>query len=358
MAYTTIDDPSEYFTTLLYTGNATDDRNLTNDANAGDFQPDLLWIKERSSTSSHQLHDSIRESSKAVMSDNNAAEDVDANRVQAFQSNGFQVGTASTVNQDGITMVAWQWKGTGGTRTAFASEADNANNEYDLHANQAAGFSINAYVGTGANSTVPHGLGAAPDFVVTKQRSQGSRGWTTWTNAFSGTQAIDLNETGAVYTSATSWNSTVPSSSAVSLGTRIGTNEDGRNFIMYCFRSIKGYSKIGRYVGNGSANGPFIYTGFKPAWVLVKRFDTGSGFSGAWDIHDSTRGEGVNPTNESLIASATNVESDDQPLDFLSNGWKVRHDLQGANISGGSYLYYAIAESPFVSSEGVPTTAR
>ena len=127
---------------------------------------------------------------------------------------------------------------------------------------------------------------------------------------------------------------------------------------MYIFKSIQGFSKIGTYTGNGSTDGPFIYTGFKPAWVLVKRFDSGSGFSGAWDIHDSTRGEGVNPTNESLIGNATNVESDDQPLDFLSNGWKVRHDLQGANISGGSYLYYAIAENPFVSSEGVPTTAR
>ena len=355
MAYTDIDDPSAYFTTLLYTGNATDDRNLTNSANAGDFQPDLLWLKERGSTSSHQLHDSIRESSKAVMSDNNAAEDVDANRVQAFQSNGFQVGTASTVNQDGITMVAWQWKGTGGTRTAFASEADNANNEYDLHANQAAGFSINAYVGTGANSTVPHGLGAAPDFVVTKQRSQGSRGWTTWTNALAGNQALDLNDNVAAYTSTTSWNSTVPSSSAISLGTRIGTNEDGRNFIMYCFRSIKGYSKIGRYVGNGSANGPFIYTGFKPAWIMFKKTsDTGD-----WIIMDAKRTNEFNPTNGTLYANLNNAEATSIDRgDCVSNGYKLRNTSAAVNSSGATYIYMAFAEHPFVSSQGVPTTAR
>ena len=126
MAYTTIDDPSAYFTTLLYTGDANDNRNLTNDANAGDFKPDWLWLKERSSTSSHQMVDSIRGTTPAFLVDSGGAEDDDANRVQAFQTNGFQVGTASTVNQNTITMVAWQWKGTGGTRTAFASEADNA----------------------------------------------------------------------------------------------------------------------------------------------------------------------------------------------------------------------------------------
>jgi len=354
MAYTTIDDPSAYFTTLLYTGNATDDRNLTNSANAGDFQPDLLWLKERGSTSSHQLHDSIRESSKAVMSDNNAAEDVDANRVQAFQSNGFQVGTASTVNQNTITMVAWQWKGTGGTRTAFESEADNANNEYDLHVNQAAGFSINAYVGTGANSTVPHGLGAAPDFVVTKQRSQGSRGWTTWTNALAGTQALDLNETNGVYTSATSWNSTVPSSSAISLGTRVGTNEDGRNFIMYCFKSIQGYSKISSYIGNGSTDGTFVYTGFKPGWLMVKGI---SANSREWFLFDGKR-DPINPFAKYVKAESTDAEASSAFGDFLSNGFKVRSDGASYNASGQTFIYYAIAEHPFVSSEGVPVTAK
>ena len=167
MAYTTIDDPSEYFTTLLYTGNATDNRNLTNSANAGDFKPDWLWLKERTSTSSHQLHDSTRGSSFAVMSDSTAVEDEDANRVQAFQTNGFQVGTASTVNQNTITMVAWQWKANGGTATATISESGN-NPAAVVQANATAGFSIIAYTGTGAAGTIAHGLGVKPSYIIIK----------------------------------------------------------------------------------------------------------------------------------------------------------------------------------------------
>jgi len=366
MAYTDIDDPSAYFTTLLYTGNATDNRNLTNDANAGDFKPDLLWIKERSSTSSHQLVDSTRGSSFALMSDSTAVEDEDANRVQAFQTNGFQVGTASTVNQDTITMVAWQWKVNGGTTTTNdVSSTGVGSIDSVIQANTDAGISIVTYTGNGTEgASIAHGLGVAPELVIIKGRSHADD-WPVF-NGTSTTTSRSLHfQTTLAEIPVSSynfwnlyWDETRPSSTVVTLGVDAKLNGNTRTFVGYCFNSIQGYSKIGKYIGNGSADGPFIYTGFKPAWVIVKRFDTGSGFSGAWDIHDSTRGEGVNPTNESLIGSATNVESTDQPLDFLSNGWKVRHDLQGANYAGGSYLYMAFAERPFVTSEGTPTVAK
>jgi len=352
MAYTTIDDPSVYFQIALYTSNDTN-RTITNDGNS-DLQPDFLWGKSRSFPEDHNLVNTLIGVNKYQVSNTNAAEAQDTDRCTGVTSDGFSVGTDHRWNRGSGNMVVWQWKGTGGTRTAFASEADNANNEYDLHVNQAAGFSINAYVGTGANSTVPHGLGAAPDFVVTKQRSQGSRGWTTWTNALAGTQALDLNETNGVYTSATSWNSTVPSSSAISLGTRVGTNEDGRNFIMYCFKSIQGYSKIGSYIGNGSTNGPFIYTGFKPGWLIVKGI---SANSREWFLFDGKR-DPINPFAKYVKAESTDAEASSAFGDFLSNGFKVRSDGASYNASGQTFIYYAIAEHPFVSSEGVPVTAK
>ena len=349
MAYTTIDDPSKYFQTLLYTGNGSNNRALVNDGNS-DLQPDWIWFKERNSTSVHQLLDSSRGLNKALSSNDNNAEETYA-YLSSFDSDGFTFDQSDgSTNENNNTFVAWQWKANGGTTTTNdASSTSVGNNDSVIQANTEAGFSIVTFTSPGSGLTIAHGLGGKPDLIISKSLESTEK-WSVHTTLLDGSlDYLRLSETDAAGNSSFS----LPTS------TVFGYNgSDDVDYVAYCFRSIQGYSKIGTYTGNGSADGPFIYTGFKPAWVLVKRFDTGSGFSGAWDIHDSTRGEGVNPTNESLIASATNVESDDQPLDFLSNGWKVRHDLQGANISGGSYLYYAIAESPFVSSKGVPTTAR
>ena len=355
MAYTTIDDPSEYFTTLLYTGNATDNRNLTNSANAGDFKPDWLWLKERSSTSSHQLHDSTRGSSFALMSDSTAVEDEDANRVQAFQTNGFQVGTASTVNQDGITMVAWQWKANGGTT---ASNTDGSITS-TVQANTDAGFSIVTYTGTGSNATVGHGLGAVPDMVIVKNRTASDNWGVQLANALGNTNALRLNNTDAYSGSngALWWNDTSPTSTTISIGTRNEVNQNTKNYVMYCFKNIQGYSKIGSYVGNGSTNGPFIYTGFKPAWVMVK--GTSSGRE-SWQIVDNKRNPLNTGNGKRIFPNNTNAESssDSEGFDFLSNGFKLRNSSGGGNTSGATYIYMAFAEHPFVSSEGVPTTAR
>ena len=357
MAYTTIDDPSEYFTTLLYTGNATDNRNLTNSANAGDFKPDWLWLKERSSTSSHQLHDSTRGSSFALMSDSTAVEDEDANRVQAFQTNGFQVGTASTVNQDGITMVAWQWKANGGTT---ASNTDGSITS-TVQANTTAGFSIVTYTGNATEgATFGHGLGATPDLVIVKGRADADN-WAVFNGTSTTTSRslhLDTNDAEIPVSSYNFWNlywdETRPSSTVVTLGVDSKVNKNSGTKVAYCFRSIQGYSKIGSYVGNGSTNGPFAYTGFKPAWLMVKGI---SANSREWFLFDGTRNP-TNPFNKYVKAESTDAEASSTFGDFCSNGFKVRSDGASYNSSGETFFYYAIAENPFVSSEGVPTTAR
>ena len=345
MAYTTIDDPSEYFTTLLYTGNATDNRNLTNSANAGDFKPDWLWLKERSSTSSHQLHDSNRGTSFAVMSDSNAVEDEDANRVQAFQTNGFQVGTASTVNQDGITMVAWQWKANGGTTTTNdASATSVGNNDSVIQANTTAGFSIVTFTSPGSGLTIAHGLGGKPDLIISKSR-ESTENWGVHTTLIDGSlDYLRLSETDAKGNSGFS----LPTS------TVFGYNgSDDIDYIAYCFRSIQGYSKIGTYVGNNNANGTFIYLGFKAAWIMIKRTDSTS----SWSIIDTKR-DTHNIARNVMIADGVGPESNYAAdyYDILSNGIKMRNTFGDHN--NGNFIYMAFAESPFVSSKGVPTTAR
>jgi len=345
MAYTTIDDPSEYFTTLLYTGNATDDRNLTNDANAGNFKPDWLWLKERTSTSSHQMLDSTRGTSVAVLPDSNSAEDTDANRVQAFQTNGFQVGTASTVNENSETYVAWQWKANGGTTTTNdASSTGVGNNDSVIQANTTAGFSIVTFTSPGSGLTIAHGLGGKPDLIISKSR-ESTENWGVHTTLIDGSlDYLRLSETDAKGNSGFS----LPTS------TVFGYNgSDDIDYIAYCFRSIQGYSKIGTYVGNNNANGTFIYLGFKAAWIMIKRTDSTS----SWSIIDTKR-DTHNIARNVMIADGVGPESNYAAdyYDILSNGIKMRNTFGDHN--NGNFIYMAFAESPFVSSKGVPTTAR
>ena len=353
MAYTTIDDPSVYFQTALYTGNETN-RTITNDGNS-DLQPDFLWVKNRTHAEDHNLVNTLIGVNKYQVSNTNAGEASDTDRCTGVTSDGFTIGTDHRWNRGSGNYAVWQWLCTGGTRTATAGEADNANNEYDLHANQDAGFSINAYVGTGANSTVPHGLGAVPDMVIVKKRSSTDDWGVQLANVLGNTNALRLNNTDAYGGSngAGWWNDTSPTSTTVSLGTRSEVNQDTKNYIMYCFKNIQGYSKIGKYTGNGSTDGPFIYTGFKPAWVIVKGTSSGR----EWFIFDGTRNP-TNPFNKYVKAESTDAEASSTFGDFCSNGFKVRSDGASYNTNGQTFIYMAFAESPFVSSKGVPTTAR
>ena len=352
MAYTTIDDGSAHFHTLLYTGNGSDDRNLTNDANAGDFKPDWLWIKQRSAERGHIIVDSSRGATKRIRPDSNAAEDTKADHIQAFLTDGFQVGTNNTTNVNSGTYVAWQWKANGGTTTSFS---ESGNNPAGAHqANTTAGFSIVTYTGTGANGTVAHGLGAKPN-VMLQKKIGGDASWVVYHDKVASDPATDyliLNESSANADYAPHFNDTEPTSTVFTVGTDGAVNSDGVTNIMYCFTEIKGYSKFGSYTGNGNADGTFAYTGFKPAWIMVKRTDG----SNDWIVFDSKR-LGYNGDNKRLYPNQIYVE-DTTGFDLLSNGFKTRMTGTTLNGSGNSYVYMAFAEHPFVSSEGVPTTAR
>ena len=259
------------------------------------------------------------------------------------------MGTSNRVNGNTDQMVAWQWKSNGGTT---ASNSDGSITS-TVQANTTAGFSIVTYTGTGSNGTIGHGLGVAPSWVLCKDRD-GTGVWVTWQNTLAGNEALELQSTNAVADEPTSWNSTVPSSTVFSVGTRGGTNASSSNFVAYCFAEKQGYSKFGSYTGNGSTNGAFIYTGFKPAFVLIKATDIDE-----WRIYDHKRANAFNVINVRLKAHTSAAESqDDNECDFLSNGVKFRSNSGGVNSSGQAYIYMAFAESPFVSSDGVPTTAR
>ena len=349
MAYTTIDDPSAHFHTLTYSGDSNDDRNITNSANAGDFKPDWLWIKERTSTSSNQLIDSTRGARYSVLSDSANAEDDDTNRIQSFNTNGFQVGTASTVNENSQTYVAWQWKANGGT----TSSNGNGSITSTVQANTTAGFSIVTYAGSNSASTVGHGLGAVPEVIFVKNRDA-SANWKSYHKPILETHTLSLNGNGAK-ADQESFNDTAPTSTVFSLlGNTDNVNRSGEDFVAYCFTPIKGYSKFGSYKGTGDANGTFVYTGFKPAWLLFK---LASASGEHWRIFDNKRST-FNVTNKHLFASVTSAESAETGCDFLSNGFKWRNSDDHQNGSGKTYIYLAFAEHPFVSSKGAPVTAR
>ena len=271
MAYTTIDDPSEYFQTAIYNGNSST-LAVTSQGNAT-IAPDWIWIKRRSSTSTHALFDSTRGRAKSLGSEANDAEFNTADTSKdliSFDTDGFTVGPANQRNTNGAsqTFVAWQWKANGGTTSSNTDGSITST----VQANTDAGFSIVSYTGTGSAATVGHGLGAIPDMVIVKRRNSADNWGVQLPNALGSTNALRLNLTDSYggANGAEWWEDTSPTSTTVSIGTRSEVNSNTSTYIMYCFKNIQGYSKIGKYIGNGSTNGTFVYTGFKPAWVLVK----------------------------------------------------------------------------------------
>jgi len=358
MAYTTIDDPSAYFNTLLYSGNAGTNA-LTNSANAGDFQPDWLWIKCRNSAVSHQVFDTSRqtsgESTLVIRPNSTDAEsNVSGDGMTSIDSNGFTLngnGAGGGMNESGKTYVAWQWKANGGTT---ASNTDGSITS-TVQANTTAGFSIVTFTGTGNDGdSYGHGLTSAPELVIPKRRDSTSN-WQGYAFDGGNSQYWYLNLTNAFVS--TSGNSAASSSSVITTDGSGDSNPNGGTVVSYCFHSVQGYSKIGRYTGNSSADGAFVYTGFKPAWVMFKK---SSGVDG-WGIFDNKRGyqNATNPLDAYLQPNTNGAESaESDSIDFLSNGFKWRISSGFRNESGSTYIYMAFAEHPFVSSEGVPTTAR
>ena len=350
MAYTTIDDPSAHFQTVLYSGNGST-QSITNSGNS-DLQPDWLWFKNRNDTQVHQLFDTNRGIANSLRSNGTDAENTDSpnDRLTAINSDGFSLGDDGNPNNGSNTYACWQWKANGGT----TSSNSNGSITSTVQANTTAGFSIVTYTGTGSTATVGHSLGVVPSMIIIKSRNTSGRHWSVYHGSLGATKYVYLDDTDAAITSASRFNDTAPTSSVFTVHTDGDVNGSGTNHVAYCFVEKQGYSKFGSYTGNGNADGAFVYTGFRPAWVMAKRFDN----SNSWTIRDSTRSS-INVMQKSLFADLNNAESDssDYNFDFLSNGFKQRNANGIDNANGGTYLYMAFAEHPFVSSEGVPATA-
>ena len=354
MAYTTIDDPSAYFQTMIYTGNGAV-RSLTNDGNS-DLQPDWIWIKRRDSTGNHMSIDSTRGVTKVVYPHIANLEETLSNRVTSFDSDGYSTANEDA-NTDTGTFVAWQWKANAGT----TSSNSNGDITSTVQASSTAGFSIVTYTATAtAGDTVGHGLSSQPEMIMVKKRAGGDDyGWGVWHTGLSnnnGTKQLILDTSAAEATQDMFNDAIFPSSSATVFATGQNNHTNfpsGATYVAYCFNSVQGYSKFGKYTGNNNASGPFVYTGFKPAWLMIKRTDNSEG----WHIVDHKRD--VNENNARLQAETNGGEDTSEGgLDMLSNGFKIKTTWAGFNADGGSYIYMVVAEHPFVSSKGVPTTAR
>jgi hypothetical protein len=353
MAYTTIDDPSAYFQATTYTG-AGASQTVTNDGNS-DLQPDFLWIKRRNAGYAHALFDSNRGlgSSNPPMleSDSTAAENSNQNWISGVSTDGFTIGiNEQNLSNASGTYVAWQWKANGGTT---ASNSDGSITS-TVQANQDAGFSIVTYTGTGSANTVGHGLADTPDVIIFKNRDD-TNVWATYHQGIGNNEKLVLNTTAAEDEDGSFMNGTLPTSSVFSVGASVNTNGSGDNYVAYCFAEKQGYSKFGKYVGNGVADGTFIYTGFKPAFIMVKTIS----LVDEWNVYDNRR-SGFNPNNDALYAS--NVVAEDAGstyafMDIVSNGFKLRRATYSPNQSS-TYIYMAFAENPFVTSTGIPATAR
>ena len=349
MAYTTINKSSLHFNTNLYTGNN------SNTAHTGiGFQPDFVWLKVRNANGAHYLYDAIRGANKDINSNDDTAENTTTQNLMSFDSDGYTVGTSNSVNTNGETMVGWNWKaGTG----QGSSNTDGSINTTYTSVNTTAGFSISQYTGTGnSGATVGHGLGAAPGLILIKNISANSTNWGVYHKSLGGTKAIFLDLNNAADTNSKYFNDTDPTSSVFTLGNYNDENSSGENHIAYCFAEKTGYSKFGSYTGNGNADGAFVYTGFKPAFVMIKKTD-GTGY---WVIQDNKRTStsGTNPNDKWIYPNESDAEYDasSYPMDLLSNGFKIRHNGNYQNTAN-NYIYMAFGQS-LVGSNNVPCTAR
>ncbi len=348
MAYTTINKSTEHFNTKLYTGNGS-----TQSITGVGFQPDLVWAKARNAANSHLWYDKIRGVHNYIRSDQTAAEGTATNTLTSFDSDGFTVGDGDNGNASGANGVAWNWK---------AGGAGSANTDGDINStvsvNQTAGFSIVKWTSndvTGA--TIGHGLGTVPSIVLIKNTST-AQDWIMYHKSLGNSNILKLNSTASTNAGTGSFYGTTPTNSVFTVGSDNSTRgANGNVMIAYCFAEKTGYSKFGSYTGNGGADGPFIYTGFKPAWVLFKRSSSGEN----WSLYDNKR-LGYNPQayglrpNINLAESTYGAGGTAGAVDFVSNGFKIRES--GTNINDGTYIYMAFAEAPLVGTNNIPCTAR
>ena len=340
MAFTTINKSTDYFNTKLYTGNGS-----TQTISGVGHQPDLVWVKQRNGLAYHQLTDAVR-----GVNSQSASNDVGMGAsnacVTAFNSDGFALGSNGDVNGNTLTYASWNWKANG----QGSSNTDGTINSTYTSASTTSGFSIVQFTGTGANATVGHGLGVAPSVIITKPTSTEGT-WRVYNEALGNTQYLTLNTTAAQGTGSTMWNGS-PTNQVFTLGSSSDTNGSGVTFIAYCFAEKKGFSKMGKYTGTGNVDGAFVYTGFKPAWVLIKNTTA----TEAWFLYDNKRGyngamKALFPDEEAAEGGAADN------IDLLSNGFKLK--TAGAILnSATTFSYIAFAAAPFVGTNNVPATAR
>ena len=357
MAYTTINDPSEYFHTQLYTGDGNTNRDITNDANAGDFQPDWLWIKNRTDGSTqHHWFNSTVGMPNHLNSDLADVEQTATNKATALNSDGFRIQDHVQVNGSGKNYVAWQWKANGGTTTTNDASATSVGTIDSVYqANTTAGLSIVTYTGTGSAGTIAHGLGATPTVYIIKNRER-SDTWRVAAEVLGYGDQLLLNDTDAEANDNNTFNNTAPTSTVFSVGTRNAVNANGENHVAWVFAPKQGYSHFGTYKGNGSSDGPIVYTGFKPAWIMIKHRGSGGN---DWILIDSTRFP-TNVVSKYVRVNTSDAETDQYNIDvdILSNGFKLRGNSGNINTNNSQHFFMAFAEHPIVSSTGVPVTAR
>jgi len=351
MAFATINKGADYFVPVLYTGTGSSTSITTG------FGPDLVWIKGNVAGTAHYWFDSVRGTGRNISSNSTDAEvnwtGGPEGSVSAFNSTSFSLSadTNGNANYSGRSYFSWSWRAS--DSSAVTNTAGSITST--VSANTTAGFSIVSYTGNGSNSTVGHGLGVAPKFIIFKNRSSAT-GWACYNVNIGASKYLALNETIEAQTATGISNSTDPTSSVFSIGTADRVNTNGNTYIAYCFADVKGYSKMGSYTGNGSTDGTFVYTGFKPAFVMIKQT---SAAGEGWEMADDVRST-YNVITTFLRANSTAAESTntDRQFDFLSNGIKMRGSHGSTNGSGATYIYMAFAENPFVLTDGTPVTAR
>ena len=346
MPYTNVDRSTDHFRVKTYTGTGSSQSVTFNET--PNMQPDFTWIKDRSNARDHQLVNAVvGYASGTLLSNTTDAEYTAFPRVDSRDSNGFTVSTPTQVNGNGETYVSWNWKANGAGSSNTQGSITST-----VSANTTSGFSVGKTTGTLSSGTITvgHGLGVAPSMILWK-RTDGTSNWQVYHKS-TGTNLMQLNTTGAVV-SGSYWG-TMSSTTFTVSNSLYGS---GETYAFYCFAEVKGFSKFSSFVGNGSTDGAFVYTGFKPAFVMIKASSTGgAGYN--WGMWDNKR-DGYNVNNNDLRANLSNAESTDDSIDLLSNGFKIRTDSGGfGGGSGVTYIYMAFAESPFVSSKGVCTTAR
>jgi hypothetical protein len=339
-----INKPNEYFNTVLFTGNGS-----TQSISGVGFQPDFVWGKNRNTTNWHDLEDVVRGVTKRLSSNETDAEATETNNFTSFDSDGFSVGSGPNVNGSGNSIVVWNWLA---DNTSGSSNTDGSISS-TVSANTTSGFSIVTYTGTGVSETIGHGLGAVPNVIIVKGRSgtDAVDGWYTYHSSVGNTQFLELNGTGASTTFSTMWDNTTPTTTTFST---TYLSKASTNYVAYCFAEKKGFSKFGSYTGNGSTDGTFVYTGFKPSLIIQKN----SGATGNWIQYDNKR-DVDNVADKILIPNSSSAEATACDVDLLSNGFKFRAvNDASSNKSGNTYIYMAFAENPLVGTNNIPATAR